>query len=248
MLTLVRLDLRRTTRPFLRSLIPLALLTVLGLLANPTGTNAIAELVMVVSVGLATLVVPQQVAKDRRSGVLDYFATFPLSGLELLAVRLTTLVIYVAGGFLIALTVGLGTATIPAATLPLSLQLMVFTGSFAAVSCVGMILIGLLARYSFAVVIGAPLVGAIVLSTLLRVFPLPFDAHFLRPLLLDPSLLIPGGIVLISFLFLGAGVAAAAAARALQPLSAPVGSITRLVQFRHYPVTSAPPEAPDVLQ
>ena len=247
-LTLVRLDLRRTARPFLLSLTPLALVTVLGLLANPSGTNVIAQLIMPVSVGLPMLVVSQQVAKDRQSGILDYFATLPVSGLELVAVRLVTLVIYVAGGFLIALTAGLGTATIPAATLPLSHQLIVLSSSFAVVCCVGMILISLLARYSFAVVIGAPLVGFVVLATLLRVFPLPLDAQFLRPLLSDPSLLILGGIVLIAFLFLGAAVAAAAAARVLQPLSAPAGSITRLVQFRHYPVTSAPPEAPDVPQ
>ena len=222
MLTLIGLELRRVAKPVLRSFVPLALLAAIAVVAPTRGTNQIPQLLVFCIIALATVSVPQQVARDRQSGVLDYFATFPVSGYQLLAVRVIAMAICVACGFLFALTIGLVAGATPFASLSPVNQVTLLMISFAVVLSVGTILISLLARYSLGIVLGVPLAGILVLSTLARFFPLPLETHLSMTALAErPEMLIVAGVLALGTLLLGVLVASAVAARTFQPLPSP---------------------------
>lgn len=130
--------------------------------------------------------------------------------------------IFVAGGFLLALMIGLVTEAVPFATLSLSSQATLLMSSFAVVLSVGTILISLLTRYSLVAVLGVPIVGAIILSQIGRLFSFSLDTYFSVTALAErPQILIVAGVVALGALLLGVLVASALAARTLQPLPSP---------------------------
>lgn len=132
--------------------------------------------------------------------------------------------IFVAGGFLLALMIGLVTEAVPLATLSFSSQATLLISSFAVVLSVGTILISLLVRYSLAVVFGILFGAVFVLSLVGNFFSL--DTYFsVTALTARAQILVTAGILASGTLLCGVFVASALAARTLQPLPPPLVSI-----------------------
>lgn len=224
---LTRLEFLRVAKPLLRSFVPLVLLAIIAVaVAVARDTSPDPQLFVLGTIMLSAMSIPGQVGRDRESGVLDYFATFPVSGYQLLAARVIALAIIVTGGFLVALMIGLVTEALPFATLSLSSQATLLIGSFMVVLSVGMILISLLTRYSLVAVLGVPIVGALILAQIGRFFSFSLDTYVsVAALTARPQVLITAGILTSGTLLCGVFVASALAARTLQPLPPPLVSI-----------------------
>ena len=235
MSTLIGLELRRVAKPLLRSFVPLALLAVVALAVPARGTSQAPQLLVFCTIMASAIGIPQQVARDRQSGALDYFATFPVSGYQLLAVRVIAMAIFVAGGFLLALMIGLVTEAVPLATLSFSSQATLLIGSFAVVLSVGTILISLLTRYSLAVVFGILFGAVFVLSLVGSFFSFSLDTYVsVTALTARPQVLVTAVILASGTLLCAVFVASALAARTLQPLPPPLVDVeTRRGAGRH---------------
>lgn len=161
--SLLVVELRRTTLPFIRSLIPLGLIVVLSISRG----KALPGLILMaggVAVALGMMVVPGQLIRDRRDGVDRYLASLPVSGAQLAGVRCLAIGLYVGVTVLaIWLVLELFPSSLPD-TLSMVRVFSIVPGAWLIATALGIIVLGLLTRYSARQVIWGPVVGFLLLE------------------------------------------------------------------------------------